>query len=62
MLGGETLKIAYASQPPTVVLMAGLQGSGKPPAQQNLHRGLKSKVATHCWLVLTCNDQQQLNS
>jgi len=29
MLGGETLKISYASQPPTVVLMAGLQGSGK---------------------------------
>lgn len=29
ILGGETLKIAYASKPPTVVLMAGLQGSGK---------------------------------
>ena len=29
MLGGETLKIHYASKPPTVVLMAGLQGAGK---------------------------------
>ena len=29
MLGGETLKLTYASRPPTVVLMAGLQGSGK---------------------------------
>ena len=28
-LGGETLKITYAPRPPTVVLMAGLQGSGK---------------------------------
>jgi signal recognition particle subunit SRP54 len=28
-LGGETLSITYASKPPTVVLMAGLQGSGK---------------------------------
>ncbi len=28
-LGGETLKITFASKPPTVVLMAGLQGSGK---------------------------------
>src|SRR5947199_5488721 len=28
-LGGETMRIAYASKPPTVVLMAGLQGSGK---------------------------------
>jgi signal recognition particle subunit SRP54 len=29
ILGGETLKINYAGKPPTVVLMAGLQGSGK---------------------------------
>jgi signal recognition particle subunit SRP54 len=29
ILGGETLKITYAAKPPTVVLMAGLQGSGK---------------------------------
>ncbi len=28
-LGGETLKITFSSKPPTVVLMAGLQGSGK---------------------------------
>ncbi|WP_040492496.1 signal recognition particle protein [Ilumatobacter nonamiensis] len=28
-LGGETLSIQFASKPPTVVLMAGLQGSGK---------------------------------
>src|ERR1700712_2569870 len=28
-LGGETIKITYESKPPTVVLMAGLQGSGK---------------------------------
>lgn len=29
ILGGETLKITAASKPPTVVLMAGLQGAGK---------------------------------
>jgi signal recognition particle subunit SRP54 len=28
-LGGETLQIKFASKPPTVILMAGLQGSGK---------------------------------
>jgi signal recognition particle subunit SRP54 len=27
-LGGEPLKIHYASKPPTVVLLSGLQGSG----------------------------------
>jgi signal recognition particle subunit SRP54 len=29
VLGGEALRITYASQPPTVVLLAGLQGAGK---------------------------------
>src|SRR6516225_3178631 len=29
VLGGDTLKLTYAPRPPTVVLMAGLQGSGK---------------------------------
>ncbi len=29
ILGGETLAITFAPKPPTVVLMAGLQGSGK---------------------------------
>lgn len=36
LLGGETLKITYASQPPTVVLMAGLQGSGKTTSAAKL--------------------------
>src|ERR1700751_5554468 len=29
ILGGETLRLTYASRPPTVLLLAGLQGSGK---------------------------------
>jgi signal recognition particle subunit SRP54 len=36
VLGGESLKITYASRPPTVVLMAGLQGSGKTTASAKL--------------------------
>jgi signal recognition particle subunit SRP54 len=36
ILGGEPLKITYASKPPTVVLMAGLQGSGKTTASAKL--------------------------
>jgi len=42
-LGGETLKITYASKPPTVVLMAGLQGSGKTTATAKLARWFKSQ-------------------
>ena len=47
-LGGESLKISYASKPPTVVLMAGLQGSGKTTAAAKLARGSRRKVATLC--------------
>ena len=41
LLGGETLKITYASRPPTVVLMAGLQGSGKTTSSAKLARWFK---------------------
>src|SRR6186997_777814 len=43
MLGGETLKITYASRPPTVVLMAGLQGSGKTTSAAKLARWFKAQ-------------------
>jgi signal recognition particle subunit SRP54 len=42
-LGGETLKLTYASRPPTVVLMAGLQGSGKTTATAKLARWFKQQ-------------------
>jgi signal recognition particle subunit SRP54 len=43
ILGGQTLKITYASRPPTVVLMAGLQGSGKTTNSAKLARWFKSQ-------------------
>jgi len=43
MLGGETLKITYAGRPPTVILMAGLQGSGKTTNSAKLARWFKSQ-------------------
>jgi signal recognition particle subunit SRP54 len=42
-LGGETMRIAYASRPPTVVLMAGLQGSGKTTNSGKLARWFKQQ-------------------
>ncbi|MDZ7678155.1 MAG: signal recognition particle protein [Acidimicrobiales bacterium] len=42
-LGGETMKITYASKPPTVVLMAGLQGAGKTTATAKLARWFKQQ-------------------
>jgi signal recognition particle subunit SRP54 len=42
-LGGETMKVTYASKPPTVVLMAGLQGSGKTTNAAKLARWFKGQ-------------------
>src|SRR5690348_2747443 len=42
-LGGETGKLAMSSKPPTVVMLAGLQGSGKTTAAAKLARLLKSQ-------------------
>jgi signal recognition particle subunit SRP54 len=43
ILGGESLKISYASKPPTVVLLAGLQGAGKTTAAGKLARWFKQQ-------------------
>ncbi|MFZ9821409.1 MAG: signal recognition particle protein [Ilumatobacteraceae bacterium] len=43
LLGGETLSITYASAPPTVVLMAGLQGSGKTTSAAKLAAWFKKQ-------------------
>src|SRR5437764_10605230 len=40
LLGGAARDLAFASRPPTVVVMAGLQGSGKTTATAKLARYL----------------------
>jgi signal recognition particle subunit SRP54 len=42
VLGHDTAKLRFASQPPTVVLMAGLQGSGKTTTAGKLAHWLKN--------------------
>jgi signal recognition particle subunit SRP54 len=42
-LGGATGKLTMSSKPPTVVMLAGLQGSGKTTAAGKLARHLKSQ-------------------
>src|SRR5512142_39490 len=42
VLGKDTAKLKFASQPPTVVLMAGLQGSGKTTTSGKLAHWLKA--------------------
>ncbi len=42
-LGGEPLRLTYASKPPTIVLLAGLQGSGKTTTAAKLGRWFKQQ-------------------
>ncbi|MCU0270178.1 MAG: signal recognition particle protein [Acidimicrobiales bacterium] len=42
-LGGETISITFSHRPPTVVLMAGLQGSGKTTNSAKLASWFRSK-------------------
>jgi signal recognition particle subunit SRP54 len=42
-LGGESIRIQYASRPPTVVLMAGLQGAGKTTTAAKLARWFRQQ-------------------
>jgi len=43
VLGATPLKVTYASHPPTVVLLAGLQGAGKTTAAAKLARWFKQQ-------------------
>src|SRR5256886_762859 len=45
-LGRDTARLKFASQPPTVVLMAGLQGSGKTTTSGKLASWLKNGGAS----------------
>jgi signal recognition particle subunit SRP54 len=43
LMGGASAELAFSSRPPTVVLMAGLQGSGKTTATAKLARYLREE-------------------
>jgi signal recognition particle subunit SRP54 len=43
LMGGESRELAFSPRPPTVILMAGLQGSGKTTATAKLARYLREQ-------------------
>ncbi len=51
ILGGDTLKITYAPRPPTVVLLAGLQGAGKTTTAAKLASWYKRSQGRNPLLV-----------
>ena len=46
ILGGEARRIQFAKQPPTVIMLAGLQGAGKTTLAGKLAKWLKSEGHT----------------
>jgi signal recognition particle subunit SRP54 len=56
ILGGETRRLRFAKQPPTVIMLAGLQGSGKTTLAGKL--GLWLKGQGHSPLLVACDLQR----
>jgi signal recognition particle subunit SRP54 len=50
LLGKDTARFKFASQPPTVILMAGLQGSGKTTTRQARRLAQKGRSPAHAGL------------
>ncbi|GAB1693942.1 signal recognition particle protein [Krasilnikovia sp. M28-CT-15] len=56
VLGGEGRRLRFAKQPPTVIMLAGLQGSGKTTLAGKLARWLKGQG--HQPLLVACDLQR----
>jgi signal recognition particle subunit SRP54 len=56
ILGGETRRLQFAKQPPTVIMLAGLQGSGKTTLAGKLARWLREQG--HAPLLVACDLQR----
>jgi signal recognition particle subunit SRP54 len=59
ILGGEQRKLSFAKQPPTVIMLAGLQGSGKTTLAGKLSKWLKDQGQTP---ILVAADLQRPNA
>lgn len=56
ILGGETRRLTYAKNPPTVIMLAGLQGSGKTTLAGKLAKWLAGQG--HTPLLVACDLQR----
>ncbi len=56
VLGGESRKLSFAKTPPTVIMLAGLQGSGKTTLAGKLAKWLKEQ--NHTPLLVACDLQR----
>ena len=62
LMGGTQSKISLAAKPPTVVMMVGLQGSGKTTSSAKLARHMKSRAKARFWRPVTFTGRRRLSS
>ncbi|GIT64975.1 MAG: hypothetical protein Ct9H300mP23_06020 [Nitrospinota bacterium] len=63
LIGDEFTDIQFASKPPTIILMAGLQGSGKTTTVGKLAKFFKrKKVKAVFWFLPMCIVQLRLSN
>ena len=62
ILGKDTARFNFASRPPTVILMAGLQGSGKTTTSASWRHGCRRAATGRCWSPSTCIARRRGNS
>ena len=62
ILGGETRRLRFAKVPPTVIMLAGLQGAGKTTLAAKLGLWLREQGNTPCWSRRTCSGPTQSSS
>src|SRR5580692_10812147 len=56
ILGGETRRLQFAKQPPTVIMLAGLQGAGKTTLAGKLAHWLREQG--HAPMLVACDLQR----
>lgn len=62
LMGGQQAKLASAPKPPSIVMLCGLQGSGKTTHAGKLARLLKARATGRFSPRVTCTVPPQLNS
>ena len=50
ILGGENVRVNFSSQPPTVIVLVGLQGSGKTTSSGKLAKWLEKYRLGQLWI------------
>ena len=62
ILGEQSAPLDLGSRSPAVLMLAGLQGSGKTTAAGKLAQLLKKRGASRCWWPATCSAPRRSSS